>query len=310
MPYARCARRCSNATAKDGRYDRRRGERIGLVAPVGSGRWTNRDAGRDAGRRTPASRSERAIRARQPHRQRRGQTPRRGQPWSPALGRAVAAPRFRRRAGGGPPPAAQLARKVAADEDFRFRWTSRYAWLELCAVAGFVKGILNMDQTFDSDGFIRRIGQRLVDEFKDAKAGTTPSTVGAAPSLQDAFRKVASAKQLQRHIVHQFMPNPTTGEPIPSRRHYLTSRGDAIVQLDEGRDTKERRQIFGFVLAGESRLKQGTLAAHFLALAAEVGDTLSPNLLATLDGHALNWGTITKQERKETYQSKDGTYGL
>ena len=32
--------------------------------------------------RTPAARSERAIRARQPHRQRRGRTPRRGQPWS------------------------------------------------------------------------------------------------------------------------------------------------------------------------------------------------------------------------------------
>ena len=30
-----------------------------------------------------AARSERAIRARQPHRQRRGRTPRRGQPWSP-----------------------------------------------------------------------------------------------------------------------------------------------------------------------------------------------------------------------------------
>ena len=57
--------------------------RIGLVASVGSGRRTNRDAGRDAARRTQAPRSERAVRARQPHRQRRGRTPRRGQPWSP-----------------------------------------------------------------------------------------------------------------------------------------------------------------------------------------------------------------------------------
>ena len=37
-----------------------------------------------------------------------------------------------------------------------------------------------MDRNFDPDGFIRRIGERLVDEFKDAKAGTTPSTVGSA----------------------------------------------------------------------------------------------------------------------------------
>ena len=129
-------------------------------------------------------------------------------------------------------------------------------------------------------------------------------------SLQDAFQKVASAKRLQRHIVHEFMPNPATGEPIPSRRNHLTPRGDSIVRLDEGRSTKERLQIFGFVLAGESRLKHETLAAHFLALAAQAGDNLSPNLLATLDGHAINWGNIAKQERKETYQSKDGTYGL
>ena len=37
-----------------------------------------------------------------------------------------------------------------------------------------------MDSGFDSDAFIRRIGERLVEEFKDARAGTTPSTVGSA----------------------------------------------------------------------------------------------------------------------------------
>lgn len=37
-----------------------------------------------------------------------------------------------------------------------------------------------MDGSFDPDKFIRRIGERLVDEFRDAKAGTTSSTVGAA----------------------------------------------------------------------------------------------------------------------------------
>ena len=37
-----------------------------------------------------------------------------------------------------------------------------------------------MDESFDSETFIRRIGERLVDEFEHAKAGTTPSTVGAA----------------------------------------------------------------------------------------------------------------------------------
>ena len=37
-----------------------------------------------------------------------------------------------------------------------------------------------MDRNFDPDKFIRRIGERLIDEFKDAKTGTTPSTVGTA----------------------------------------------------------------------------------------------------------------------------------
>ena len=37
-----------------------------------------------------------------------------------------------------------------------------------------------MDKSFNPDAFIRRIGERLVDEFKAAKAGTTPSTVGSA----------------------------------------------------------------------------------------------------------------------------------
>ena len=34
-----------------------------------------------------------------------------------------------------------------------------------------------MDESFDPDVFIRRIGERLVDNFSDAKAGTTPPTV-------------------------------------------------------------------------------------------------------------------------------------
>ena len=243
-----------------------------------------------------------------------------------------------------------------------------------------------MDHTFDPDGFIRRIGERLVDEFKDAKAGTTPSTVGAAVeqpvrdqleqilprgigvgegfvidsyggtsrqqdvvlyerdicpvfsinrtpqttyypcegviavgeikssldrhSLQDAFQKVASVKRLRRHVVHDFIPNPTTGGPIPVYRNYLALHRDEITDVNEGRDNRERLQIFGFVLAGESRLKQETLTENFLLLAAQVGDSLSPNLLATLDGHSISWGNIAKQERKETHQSEDGSYSL
>ena len=54
-----------------------------------------------------------------------------------------------------------------------------------------------MDESFDSETFIRRIGERLVDEFEHAKAGTTPSTVGAAAEqpVRDQLEQV-----LQRGI--------------------------------------------------------------------------------------------------------------
>ena len=41
-----------------------------------------------------------------------------------------------------------------------------------------------MDKSFDPNAFIRRIGERLVEKFKDAKAGTTPSTMGRRRSNQ------------------------------------------------------------------------------------------------------------------------------
>ena len=44
-----------------------------------------------------------------------------------------------------------------------------------------------MDSTFDPDAFVRRIGERLVDEFNDARAATTPGTVGSA--MEQPVRK-------------------------------------------------------------------------------------------------------------------------
>ena len=243
-----------------------------------------------------------------------------------------------------------------------------------------------MDQTFDPDHFIRRIGERLVDEFKDAKAGTTPSTVGSAAeqpvrdqleqllprgiavgegfvidsyggtsrqqdvilyerdicpvfsinrtpqttyypcegviavgevksslnrdALQDAFDKVASVKRLRRYAVHDSIPHPKTGQPIALHRNYLTPRRDSVIRLDGGVDVKERLQIFGFVLAGESRLKHETLLGTFGILAAQLGERLSPNLLATLDGYTIGWGNIAKKKRNEIRRGETGLYGL
>ena len=129
-------------------------------------------------------------------------------------------------------------------------------------------------------------------------------------TLKDAFAKVASVKRLQRHVVHDSMPHPTTGQPIALYRNYLSPRADTIIQLDERAAVKERRRIFGFVLAGESRIKQETLMEGFRTLAGGIGEILSPNLLATLDGFAIRWGSIAKAERKEKLQSTDGRYGL
>ena len=243
-----------------------------------------------------------------------------------------------------------------------------------------------MDRSFDPDKFIRRIGERLIEEFKDAKSGTTPSTVGTAAeqpvrdqleqilprgiavgegfvidsysgtsrqqdvilyerdicpvfsvnntpqttyypcegviavgevkssldtaSLRDAFQKVASVKQLRRHIVHEFMPNPTTGEPIPSNRDYLTTHRNSIINVNEDPRRQERFNIFGFILAGELRLKHETLVTTFHSLSTAARDCLSPNLLVSLDGYAIYWGNVAKEERKETIQSKDGNYGV
>lgn len=244
-----------------------------------------------------------------------------------------------------------------------------------------------MDNSFNPDEFIRRIGQRLVSEFRDAKAGTTPSTVGSAMeqpvrdqleqilprgvavgegfvidshggtsqqqdvilyehdicpvfsinktpqttyypcegviavgeiksrldrnSLEDAFEKIASVKALRRHTVADFMPHPTTGEQIPLKRNYLSPHGNSsIILVNEGPEQEERHQVFGFVLAGESRLKRDSLLARFTELSVGMDESLVPNLLLTLDGHVVNWGKIARRKRKEMRKSADGTYGM
>ena len=106
------------------------------------------------------------------------------------------------------------------------------------------------------------------------------------------------------------MPHPTTGKPIPLRRSYLSARGDSPIILNEGPEDHERMQVFGFVLAGESRSSRDTLVAAFCALSAATNEKLVPNLVVTLDGYAIRWGKVTKGERKEIRKSPGGTYGL
>ena len=240
-----------------------------------------------------------------------------------------------------------------------------------------------MDTTFDPDAFIRRIGQRLVNEFDDARAATTPGTVGSAmeepvrrqlqqilprgiavgsgfvidsyggtsrqadiilyeqdicpvfsingtpettyypcecvsavgevksaldrDSLQDAFKKIASVKGLRRHLVRHTVPDPRTGQGWPHYRSYGNLHDGAVVDVNE--KPAERGEVYGFVLAGDVRVQPESLATRFLSLTRDRGDTLSPNLLVTLSGITLSWGSIT-DERPGEVRKQDGQYAF
>ena len=129
-------------------------------------------------------------------------------------------------------------------------------------------------------------------------------------ALEDSFRKIESVKKLQRHDVPHFMPHPTTGHAMPSRRNYLTTSGDSVVDVNEGMEQEEEVQIFGFILAGESQLGLKTLVDKFNSLSAGMNWYLLPNALVTLDGYFVRWGKITKAKRKEIRKSDDGTFGV
>ena len=128
--------------------------------------------------------------------------------------------------------------------------------------------------------------------------------------LEDSFRKIESVKKLQRHDLPRFMPHPTTGRAVPSRRSYLTLSGDSIIDVNEGMEQEEKAQIFGFILAGESKLSLESLIEKFNSLSVGMDWSLLPNALVTLDGYFVRWGKIAKTERKEIKKSDDGTFGV
>ena len=131
-------------------------------------------------------------------------------------------------------------------------------------------------------------------------------------SLEDAFLKVASVKQLRRYVMPFPIPDPPTGDPMPMYWNYLTPHGDEVLRMDEGSEPndEEKRRIFGFVLAGGSRFKPDTLADTFACLAAQVGDVTSPNLLTVLSGAIVTWGTVGPEERRETVKRDDSIHAL
>ena len=232
-----------------------------------------------------------------------------------------------------------------------------------------------MQQSFDSGAFVRRVGERLVQQFSEARQATSPGTVGAAietpvrdqleqllpkgiavgsgfvidsyggtsrqtdvvlyekdicpvfslndtpettyypcegviavgevksalsgAELEDAFAKIGSVKRLRRFATTTAVPIPDTGQLPVIRRNYGTVSTPGIVEVtSDQRDLeKPESQIFGFVLAGESRLAADTLGTRFCELTARHRPNLSPNLLACLDGQLLRWVSLTQRER-------------
>ena len=127
-------------------------------------------------------------------------------------------------------------------------------------------------------------------------------------SLKDAFSKVGSVKRLKRQTINHLLVDTETGSPYPSYRNYGAMRDDSL--RDISKSPGDLAQIYGFVLAGRTRLAEATLAARFLELNRDVGDVVSPNLLVVLSGTVLSWGRITTQQPPEVRKQGDGKHVL
>ena len=244
-----------------------------------------------------------------------------------------------------------------------------------------------VNQAFDPDKFIARIGQRLVDQFDDARAATTPVTVGDAMeqpvrtqleqilprgiavgqgfvidseggtsqqtdviiyerdicptfsvndtpettyypcegviavgevkstidrrTLRDSFEKIASVKKLQRRAVHEFLPHPTSGHPILQQRSYGSLQTPSIINIDGSKGSDSTAQIFGFVIAGDLKVSPETFCNTFKEFSQEIGERLSPNMVAILKGGLLTCGNFTKVKQREIkWFEQSKTYGV
>ena len=100
------------------------------------------------------------------------------------------------------------------------------------------------------------------------------------PKLEDSFEKIESVKTLRRHW-EEFQPT-VRGEK--RFRSYGIAANVVGVRSANENEERERDEVFGFVLAGTSRLKPETLVQRYENRARENGAGLCPNVLATMDG--------------------------
>lgn len=232
-----------------------------------------------------------------------------------------------------------------------------------------------MKQGFDVGGYVKRVGERLVQQFAEARDATSPSTVGAAmetpvrdqlaqilpdgiavgsgfvidsyggtsrqcdivlyeryicpvfmvnntpettyypcegviavgeiksmidnKNLVDAFNKTESVKQLRRHYTTYPLPAPDSGKTMYLERKYGTVTTPDVLHTDSTTSRSDpQRQILAFVLAGQSQLSEKTLCEQFCQLTQQHTSSLSPSLLATLDGNTLHWTALTRRHEQ------------
>ena len=100
------------------------------------------------------------------------------------------------------------------------------------------------------------------------------------PKLEDSFEKIASVKVLRRHW-EEFQP--TTPREKRYRNYGILANVVGIRSTDEDEE-REQDEVFGFVLAGTSKLKPESLIQRYENRARNNGAGSCPNVLATLDG--------------------------
>ena len=112
----------------------------------------------------------------------------------------------------------------------------------------------------------------------------------ASTDLEDTFAKIASVKKLRRYARRS---SDETSEQLGLQasvpfRSYGSSNsmiGTEAQAFDQ--DSKPFDQIFGFSVAGFLALRPRTLCTKYVELTALTGQTLSPNLIVTLDDNQV-----------------------
>ena len=100
------------------------------------------------------------------------------------------------------------------------------------------------------------------------------------PKLDDAFEKIESVKTLKRYW-EEFH---ATVHGEKRYRKYGVAGDIAGIRSEDENEELEQNEVFGFVLAGTSKLKPETLVQRYEKRARENGAGTCPNVLGTMDG--------------------------